>query len=408
MIEDALKMDKINTSIKIRRILIDNQPKDFFPRDKFAHLFEERAILLAEKDDIVILRNALPEEYLKFIKDSFMVQILFLDDLDYECELADVVLHNLKLIKKLVRESHITYKNVIQAYIPDKKIDLVATELGISVSGEKFFWDNYKKSDTQRICFELEFNIIPSVLITELTDFNSKAVHDFINTHKKILLKPDIGVGGQSVSMHCAGEAFILPFVPAIIQEFLVAQFEGSIQFIKRSDRWKIYLCETFQNSNKFYGFKYPLPHIGFKKLELSAQKFLDYFVGKYGCDIPSFGIDFIVNNNKVYFHDINPRSTGVTYVFSLINHLYGNESLDKIEFIYLQSECSCSYTYSELRKRIDECGLTHISNSSIEGYALLYPSLLEANFVNILIVSSEGKIDEYRKMISHVIGLRV
>ena len=396
-----------HTSKKTRRILIDNQPKNLFAEDKYAHLYEERALLLATDNDIVILRKLLPDEYLRFVMVNSKFQVVFLRSFDNMQDLVDTILdkYNICLIREAIKIDLSLFDNIIQAYIPDERIDLLATEFGIPVCGQNFYMCNHKKSDTQRICMDLRLNVIPSLLINELADFDKKEVFDFINAQNNIVIKPNIGVGGQSINFYSTEKTPNSLSKPVIIQKFLDAQFEGSIQFIKFPEGWRIFFCETLQNNNKFFGFKYPFPTINYTDLQKSAYKFLDYFATKYGDDLPSFGIDFIINNEEIFFHDINPRSTGVTYIFSLLLRLYGENALNDYEIIYLQRECDHKYSYSELKNKLDKCGLIHISQNTTDGYALLYPSLLEARLINILLVSSIGKVREYYRMISPVIG---
>lgn len=296
------------------KLLIDNQPDDLFGRDKTAYLFEERALLLASDDDFVVLRETLPDEYLDFIKGNSNFKIILLDPTEPLINLSEAILSgdNLRIIEKNISEDYGKGDLTIQAYMPDEKIDLVAAHLGLSVCGRKFFIDNFKKSDTQRICAKLKLNVIHSIYVNDILNLNNYQVMDFIKKHKKIVIKPDIGVGGQDVLTAdvSISSGFPTPTsFPIIIQEYLTAQSEGSIQFVKCSQKWNIFFCETFQKNMKFYGCKYPFLRINFEKFSDIADKFFNYFVKKYGDDIFSFGIDFIISRDKVFFHDINPRS---------------------------------------------------------------------------------------------------
>ncbi len=395
---------------KMKKLIIDNQPKDMFQKGELTHVFEERALLLAGESDIVILRDTLPNEYIEFIKSDSQFEVVILDSCSDLDDLSDVVLidENLRTIKKIIKNTCAKQNIKLQAYIPDDTISQIASKLEIEVYGKKFFYDNHKKSIINQICTELGQNIIQFLYINNLDDLTSAKTLDFINKYRKIVIKPDVGLGGQFVSANNSSNApntIISTAFPAIIQEFLPAQIEGSIQFFKTSENWKTYFCETFQNRFKFCGYKYPYVGINCDQLELAAQSFLKYFIDKYADDIPSFGIDFIISNNKIYFHDINPRSTGVTYIFSLLHRLYGASMVDNIQCMYLQIKYDHLITYSELRRKIESYGLNHISKNVYEGFALLYPGMLKEKTLNILLVSKNNKIDKYRKLIYQMIN---
>lgn len=380
-----------------------------FPEDKNAYIFEERALLLADRNDLVIIRDKLPKEYIEFIRGNIQFDILTLK-CSKKNDLVDEILsdENIHLIKKRIKNNYHKNAIMIQAYIPDKKICEVANKLGISVCGIDFFTENHRKSTTNQTCSILGLNTIDSVYISKINDFNSQVIIDFINTHPQIIIKPDIGLGGQAVEflnnnsneMHF--ENIDTPF---LIQEYLPSQFEGSIQFFKYLGQWKLIICETFQKEFQFAGFKYPSDNKYSEKLILPAYKLLQHFITTYGDDIPSFGIDFIVSNDQVYFHDINPRNTGVTYIFSLLHRLYGDCLQSNVSCMYLQFKDISPEPYEILRKKFEDAGLTHLSKDNTEGYALLYPGMLKANYLNLLLVSQNNKISKYLEIAYYVIN---
>lgn len=151
--EMFVMMNFKNIPSQWHKLIIDNQPEALFGRDETAYLFEERALLLASDDDFVVLRETLPDEYLNFIRGNSKFKIVLLEPTDPLIDLSEAILSggNLRLIEKEINEAYKKGNLKIQAYMPDKKIDLVATKLGLSVFGRDFFMDNFKKSDTQRI-----------------------------------------------------------------------------------------------------------------------------------------------------------------------------------------------------------------------------------------------------------------
>lgn len=400
-------MEEQNISLKTQRIIIDNQPQFLFLNDMFSHIYEERALLLANTNDIVVLRNSFPEEYIDFIKSDKQFEIITLDSNYYNEELTDAVLKekNLQTIKNKIDSN--CSKILLQSYIPDEKISLIGQKLGIRVCGKKFFCDYHKKSIINDLCSNLQLNTIQSISLKSEIEISSSKTQEFISKHKKVIIKPEVGLGGQFISKEDSlnrKETKLSNAYPMVLQEYLPVQTEGSIQFYKTSQKWNIFLCETFQKEFQFYGYKYPYCNINEDEIIIAASKFLSFFINKYMDDMPSFGIDFIVSNNKVYFHDINPRNTGVTYIFSLLHRIYGECMLKNMQCMYLQIKYNRSTTYSELRKIFESYGLKHIAKDVVEGYALLYPGMLETKTLNILLVSNSNKINEYKKLLYRII----
>ena len=388
------------------RILIDNQPHELFSECPSASSYEERALLLATEMDIVILRKHLPIEYLDFISNSRKVNIVYLIEENGEQELAIAALsqQNLRtLIKAIYERKEIDY--VIQSYIPNRGIDLLAQEIGLSVYGKSFYLENHTKRATEVLCKRLGFSVIPSVYLESQRVEMLEKYENFLNLHQVVIAKPEIGLGGKTKILNTSNREIPDDFLPAIVQAYLKPEWEGSVQFYNYKNRWHYYLCDTMQMECKFYGFRYPSIHEESNKVMLiaAAEKILENISGCYA-DIPSFGIDFLVHRNKVFFHDLNPRHTAVTYIISLLRNLYGINEISNLQFIYAQLQVKHKYTYYEIRGIIDRLGLIHLSSRNKEGYAILYPGMIDDQYVNILIVSNTNRVDEYYKKVEKCI----
>ena len=234
-----------NVSSKSKRLLIDNQSHDIFGRNKVDFSFEERSLLLAEESDIVILHNVLPQKYIKVIMGSCKFTIVYFKSDNENKDLSEVILEekNLRYIKKLIADNNA--KNyVIQSYIPDNGVSLISKKLNIPIVGYDFFVDSFKKSHTQTICKRLGLRTINSIYLRTDSDLYNKKAITFLKKHKKVVLKPDIGMGGDSIfileTKKILKSKIHLSF-PAVIQELISVEKEGSIQFIRFSNKWVIF-----------------------------------------------------------------------------------------------------------------------------------------------------------------------
>ena len=391
-----------NVFSKNKKLLIDNQSHDIFGRSKVAFSFEERALLLAEESDIVVLRKILPPKYVEFVMGSCNFRVIYLKSNNEEMDLSEVILEekNLHILKQLIEENN-DYNYTIQSYIPDKGIDLVSKKLRIPISGYDFFVNNCKKSQTQNLCNKLGLKTVTSIYLQTHSDIYDKNVLSVIKKYKKVIVKPDFGMGGDSMFVletNKLPESKVSLSFPILIQELMRLDREGSIQFIRFSNKWSICLCETYQSNFKYYGFRFPFCTPFVDEFVLTSKKIFDYFYDRYD-NISSFGIDFIISDGKVYYHDINPRNTAATYIFSLIIRLYGYGILNSVELEYLQIEYKCEIEYYKLRYYIEKEGLKHISRNNAEGFALIYPGMLKNKLINVIFVSQSHKIDEYRQL---------
>lgn len=391
-------------SAKCRKLIIDNQPIEFFESDKFARYYEERALLLASPEDIVVLRRTLPSEYMDYLYSTGLKNVIYLDSERDEC-LADAAIREHEQINRIIKYMALDSPVHLKAYIPDEKMQSLADTLHIPLIGRQFYEENHKKSFVFKTCKELGFNIIDTMIINSASDLIAASSVDFFNSHGRVIIKPDKGIGGQMISEYSGRTSFDNRVFPAVVQEFMPAQSEGSIQFFEQNSQRGIYICKTFQENFTFRGFHYPMNSECEKELRDSAESMLSYFRRMYKDALPSFGIDFIICNSKVYFHDINPRSTGVTYIFSLLQRAYGEQFINHCEFIYIQTTNKFHVPYQQLRTIIDTSGVSHISASNSEGYALLYPGMLQENVLNLLILSESKKAFQYFHRIMDIVG---
>ena len=393
-------------STNIRKLIIDNQPREYFGSDKIAKYYEERALLIASAKDIVVLRRSLPKEYMDYIFSTGVKNIIYLNsESEREECLVDAALREYEQLVRKIRNIAFDSPVCLKAYIPDDKMQLLADTLHIPLLGKQFYQDNYRKSSVIQICKELELNTIDTIIINSAAEFYAASAIDFFNCHARVIIKPDRGIGGQMISELTDCESVDNHVFPSVVQEFLPAQSEGSIQFFNPCHQGGIYLCDTFQKNFAFRGFHYPANSECESELRASAELILSYFYRKYNQDLQSFGIDYIISNGKVYFHDINPRSTGVTYIFSLLRRTYGEQFLGKCEFIYFQTVDKFHVSYKQLRTILGESGIPHISANNSEGYAILYPGMLCKNILNILVVSKEKHAFQYYHRIMEIVG---
>lgn len=393
-------------STNSRKLIIDNQPMEYFGFDKFAKCYEERALLLASAEDIVVLRCVLPPEYIEYLYSTGLKNVIYLNpEIDPDGCLADVALLDHEHLERAIRCIAADYHVSLKAYIPDDKMQRLAETLHIPLIGRQFYEDYHKKSSILEVCKVLGLRIIDTLVINSDSDFYNARTIDFLNSHDRVLIKPDSGIGGRLISELSDSVPVDNQVFPAVLQEFLPAQSEGSIQFFDPYHHGGIYLCNTFQENFAFRGFHYPANPECRLELRSSADLMLSYFKRTYPENLPSFGIDFIVSNGKVYFHDINPRSTGTTYVFSLLRRAYGEKFLENCEFIYIQITNKSHASYQQLRTILDRSGISHISANNTEGYALLYPSMLSNNILNLLIVSERKNAYQYLHRVMEIVG---
>lgn len=379
----------------MKTVYIESQDCTYF-KDKYSYIYEERCLLIAE-DSLVIMQLFSNDTYIKKLKELGAcknVEIIKLGEKEKDL-LANI---EKNIDSKKILEGVL----LLKAYLPNTRMKSFADLHNMELDGHNFFI-NYE-SKLSLLKLQEIIPIIDSVIFS-----NVDCLFDALDDDVKfpIVLKKNYSIGGNGVHVIYNKED-LLTFRDdfngiVLIQPFLEVDFEGSVQYIKQNNKYAIILCETMIEKNKFMGFKYPVTvHKNIvEELMIYAESIYSNLVEKEESISDMFGIDFIISSSKIYFHDINPRKTGVNYIIKFLLNIYG--SIDNLNIISKICKLTKSIAYEDILTQIEYSGIQWLDKCG-EGVFILNPSLIKIDEIHILCVSKQGIAEEYLRQVINIL----
>lgn len=381
-----------------KALWVDNQPSSLFGRDSGAFYYEERALLSAQSGDIVIVDFAVDNYYLSQLKKLAAyrsIELICLQD-QYD-DLVESILRWEKntLFQEYLRETGY----VLRSYLPDERIRLLSRHLGILARGIDFYEDNKDQLDLIMLWEKLQLCKIETLLLGNST---TKEIKNFLERNKPVLCKPDCSIGGRDIfsvnNLDDLTSRNLLQNEKAgyVLQRQLKADLEGSIQFLLEDGIFYIYICRTYNPQYSFWGFCYPCETEQFQQVKKDGERILAHFMQQYKEDLDSFGIDFIISDGEIYYHDLNPRKTSVSYILLFLKKIYPDfEDLGKYGICCLYFKILGKITYRELRIILEESDVPKLIEEG-EGIMIVNPGIIKNGYMQIVSLSCSHREKEY------------
>lgn len=384
--------------MKGRNLWIDNQPVTVFGNDTGAFYYEERALLAAKPGDIVIVDYEIEPRYLyqlRKIADYRWVRIICLEN--RYCDLVESIRKwgKIDLLRKYINKNDF----VIRSYIPDERINLLSQYLKIKANGIKFYEENRSQLALISFLIEMKLNVIKTL---PLNRSDIKDVSKFLIKNKCILCKPNFSIGGRGIVEINGITELIKCYrlkkngIEYILQKKMKINLEGSIQFLFEDGRFHIYVCRTYNPKGSYSGFSYPCKTKILDQLKTDAENILDFLMRKYKSDMDSFGIDFIISDNRIFYHDFNARKTSVSYVLSFLKKINSSfEKNDKFNIICLHFRTKENISYNELQSILEMSNIPNLVETG-EGLMIINPGTINIGLIQVVSVSYLNREKQY------------
>lgn len=384
--------------MKGRNLWIDNQPVTVFGNDTGAFYYEERALLAAKPGDIVIVDYEIEPRYLyqlRKIADYRWVRIICLENM--YCDLVESIRKwgKIDLLRKYINKNDF----VIRSYIPDERINLLSQYLKIKANGIKFYEENRSQLALISFLIEMKLNVIKTL---PLNRSDIKDVSKFLIKNKCILCKPNFSIGGRGIVEINGITELIKCYrlkkngIEYILQKKMKINLEGSIQFLFEDGRFHIYVCRTYNPKGSYSGFSYPCKTKILDQLKTDAENILDFLMRKYKSDMDSFGIDFIISDNRIFYHDFNARKTSVSYVLSFLKKINSSfEKNDKFNIICLHFRTKENMSYNELQSILEMSNIPNLVETG-EGLMIINPGTINIGLIQVVSVSYLNREKQY------------
>lgn len=384
--------------MKGRNLWIDNQPVTVFGNDTGAFYYEERALLAAKPGDIVIVDYEIEPRYLyqlRKIADYRWVRIICLEN--RYCDLVESIRKwgKIDLLRKYINKNDF----VIRSYIPDERINLLSQYLKIKANGIKFYEENRSQLALISFLIEMKLNVIKTL---PLNRSDIKDVSKFLIKNKCILCKPNFSIGGRGIVEINGITELIKCYrlkkngIEYILQKKMKINLEGSIQFLFEDGRFHIYVCRTYNPKGSYSGFSYPCKTKILDQLKTDAENILDFLMRKYKSDMDSFGIDFIISDNRIFYHDFNARKTSVSYVLSFLKKINSSfEKNDKFNIICLHFRTKENMSYNELQSILEMSNIPNLVETG-EGLMIINPGTINIGLIQVVSVSYLNREKQY------------
>lgn len=384
--------------MKSRSLWIDNQPVAVFGDDIGAFYYEERALLAAKPGDIVIVDYEIEPRYLYQLRKIVNYRLVGLICLQNRyCDLVESIhkWERLDLLQKYVNKKDY----IIRSYIPDERISLLSQYLKIEAKGIRFYETNRSQLDLMIFLNKMKLNTIETL---SLNKSNIEDVLDFFKENKCILSKPTFSIGGKGI-VEISKITELKEFYKSknsgmeyVLQRKMKANLEGSIQFLFEDGRFHIYVCRTYNPNNSYSGFSYPCKTKALDRLKIDAENMLAWFTQKYKGDLDSFGVDFIISDEKIFYHDLNARKTSVSYVLSFLKRINSNfEKCENFRTICLHFSIKKNVLYNELQTALEMSDIPDLAEKG-EGLMIINPGTINIGLVQVVSVSYLNREKEY------------
>lgn len=384
--------------MKEKALWVDNQPSSIFGQDLGAFYYEERALLSAESGDIVIVDFAVDRDYLAQLKKLTAYQSIELICLeDRYDDLVESLFHWKGIIsfQKYLKESGY----ILRSYLPDERIKLLSQHLGIAARGIDFYETNKNQIDLVMLWEKLHLCKIETQFLSNST---TEEIVNFLKKNKSVLCKPNCSIGGGGIfNINNFDELKNMNLLrdkksEYVLQRELKPDLEGSIQFLLEDGIFHIYICKTYNPQHSFGGFYYPCETEQIQQLKKDGERIIAHFMQKYKGDLDSFGIDFIVSDGEIYYHDLNPRKTSVSYVILFLKKICPDfEVLGNHQICCLYFRIAEKYTYRELRAILEESDIPKLIDDE-EGVMIVNPGMIKTGWMQIVFFSRFHREKKY------------
>ncbi len=384
--------------MKGRSLWVDNQPISIFSEEVGAFYYEERALLIAKSKDIVILDYKIDNEYLcqlRKIPEYKFVYLISLNSRYYDLVESILKWEKVDLLTRCLKK----YNYVLRSYIPDERIKLLSQYLKLNCYGYNFYEAYKEQLNLITLLQEVNCNYIETL---QLDTTNKKSAINFIKKYRSSLIKPNISIGGKNIKevnnpMDVNRFYALNNKINAyIMQRKIKKDFEGSIQFLFENGVFHIYICETFNPNNSYSGFCYPCELDLLNELKKDAENILTVLNQKYKTDMDCFGIDFIISDRKIFYHDLNARKTAVTYVLSFLKKIIRDFDTHKnLKIICMYFRIKKKILYSILLEIVKNSNIPDLIETG-EGLMIINPSTINLGLIQIISASFIDKEKAY------------
>lgn len=174
---------------------VDNQPLSIFGGEVGAFYYEERALLMTEPKDIVIIDYEIDNEYLcqlRKIPEYRFVYLIFLKTRHYDLVESILKWEKIDWLIQYVKE----HNYVLRSYIPDGRISSLSECLKVKCYGCSFYETYKEQLSLITLLNEIDCNCIETL---PLNSTNKESAIDFIKKNRSSLIKPNISIGGKNI-----------------------------------------------------------------------------------------------------------------------------------------------------------------------------------------------------------------
>ena len=373
--------------LHMSRIFIECQPSELFKKESQSHVFEERCLVLAKDEDIVVTSYKIDPSYLCYLTNLGIGPgpTLYCPSKVTQ-DLAASILEDRYLLDELKSRAE---GYGVDIFVPGQSVDLLNAELQMPVNFPRNFYDSYS---TKTGFYQLARDIdLPTPNYFVANEHNHRKFMKFASDFKNTVFKSNNTIGGLGVfSGLPSRENFtnVSGNSPTyVIEEAIETRHHGSVQlFYTDDDQYRMIIDECFATNNSFVGFEYP-PNFDLSivsLIEAHAHSVAQY-IKRGNVDITYCGIDFIISKSgDIFFHDLNPRKTGVLYPMAFIERFLKRERLNSYHVKTITLRIRADLTFSDIFRVLEPSGLL-IKNKNDEGILIFNPQRLSTGCLSLI-----------------------
>jgi hypothetical protein len=357
---------------------------------------------MATKGDIIITSYPINKDYIRYLSSLHLeiaADIELLVPSVESRDLASSILNDNELLNYL-RNRTSSGHWFVETFLYSKSFEMLLKTLGLPLLQPIGIFKKYgTKSGFKELGKSLELPM-PEGIVTR--GYESKKIMAFSKIYPKVVIKSNDTLGGVGVSIVESPQYSIKKFINNkivyVIEEQIESKNEGSIQIFIDNGTYDLVIDETVMSGTHFIGFKYPY---NYEQKEIEKYgTILANFLLKEGVIKGYYSIDFIVSNyNKIFFHDFNPRKTGVSYVLLFLYNLFGKDKIKQSSIVskYINLPLNLQWNLINIINKLNP--VLYGYGMMTEGIFLFNPSLLRCNILHLISLSFCGKEEEYLKI---------
>ncbi len=343
-----------------------------FPRrDASVNSKCDRALAIACKDDLVVLRTSLDHEYQEWLHSHGLGSghVVEYKAQSREKTLSELIVNNPEPIKKIIKK--INKKPVYVPWFSGHMENEAAKILGADLFGasESSTIKYNDKASFKTICQQLDIPVVKGNSFELYPDENEnylqfeKSINHYLSTSKIVIIRGTLGEAGMSLYKTRGNDIATLYRQIAnsgekvvIIEPFL--NVNSSL-----NDQWIIDREENINHLGIWQQIcERGMVHVGNLKGEKISQNILDY-ISKISVKIATHmalsgykgvaGIDYIVTDNGIFPIENNARFNGSSYVSMIVDNIEKKlmSPIPYWKFIKIKTS-ACSFL--ELTKRME------------------------------------------------------